>query len=504
MVVDIRIGHVLDKLRAMPDESVHMVWTSPPYWGLRTYGTEPQVWGGEPGCAHQFGEAQVIDHSQKMAGEDKSTLQGGKQNQRAAQFVVQSHTCRHCGAWRGEHGLEPTIDLWLQHELQIFREVWRVLRRDGTLWVNIGDAYATQVNGRSAAEQKRVGTDNRTFRDKPVNTIGGKLKPKDRLMMPGRLSIALQEDGWWLRDEIVWYKKNPMPSSVRDRTTPAHEMIYLLSRAPVYFYDDVAGEEPITESSAQRYAQPTIDQQTGGAKQDAYEAGFTGMRSRSRRPNEIIKDLAKRQPSGWDRAAGAHSVVDLNYGERQPPKNGNSEWSSRRKRSVWPLALEPYAGAHFATAPTKIVEPCVLMSTSARGVCPDCGAPWERVVVMQRTTGWRPTCSCYDAYYRTMPKARAAEKRRRRDLWPEGWWARVRARPGGTWPVVPATVLDPFGGAGTTGLVANSLGRNAILIELNPTYAGMARTRLRGALHQVTGDVEPDDYSGLPMFEGLA
>lgn len=217
MTVDIRIGHVLDRLAEMPDESVHCVWTSVPYWGLRSYKTEPQVWPT---------------------------------------------------GWRGEHGLEPSFELWLEHEVIIFKEVRRVMRSEATLWLNIGDAYASSVNGTSAAETKAKGEDDRTFRDKPLNTATGVFKPKDRLMMPARLVIALQERvGFWLRDEIVWRKPNPMPSSVRDRTTPAHEMLYLLSKSARYFYDGYAIMEPCSPDTHARVSLKMPDNwDTGGGR----------------------------------------------------------------------------------------------------------------------------------------------------------------------------------------------------------------------------------------------
>lgn len=303
----IMVGHVLDRLRDLPDESVHMVWTSVPYWRLRDYGTEPQVWPT---------------------------------------------------GWRGEHGLEPDIDLWLEHEVLIFREVRRVLRKDGTLWVNCGDAYAGPGGGRQGASGQRAG---RTHTALVPPKRGGSYKTKNRLMMPARLAIALQEDGWWVRDEIVWYKQNPMPSSVEDRTTPAHEMLYLLARSPRYYYDAAAIKEPVS---------------------------------------------------------GTASVNGLVGG--------------RNKRSVWSITSEPFRGAHFATAPTALVEPCVLAG------CPRGG-----------------------------------------------------------------TVLDPFGGSGTTALVANRLGRDAILIELKREYAEIARDRLRAGLARIQSDMpDPSPGEGLPLFEG--
>lgn len=466
MSTRILIGHVLDKLAELPERSVHMVWTSPPYWGLRSYGTEPQVWGGEKGCAHEWGDSLPPrpGRGNKPGDYSMSSLTNPKRQDELPRPTHAGCFCVRCTAWRGEHGLEPSFDLWLAHEVEIFRAVRRVLRDDGTVWINVGDAYASSPNGISAAETKAKG-DDRAFRDRPIDTTGGQFKPKDRILMPARLAVALHEDGWWLRDEIVWSKANPMPSSVRDRTTPAHEMIYMLSKKGRYFYDRMTIAEPIAESSHARYDQETLNEQTGGFKQEAYENNsLVGQRAKSRRPAEILKALAD--------------------GDR-----------TRNKRSVWHMALEPFVGAHFATAPTGIVRPCILAGTSAKGVCPHCGAPWVRVTEVEyknpgnrstngprslaqrhqtagfpvrlerrdTTTGWQPTCACADN------------------------------------EPVPATVLDPFGGAGTTALVAQDLGRVAILIELNPEYAEIARSRLRQALHRVESDM-PERRNDMPLF----
>lgn len=475
MTTYLRVGHILSKLAMMPEQSVHMAWTSVPYWGLRSYGTDPQVWGGSPSCDHEFPED--VERTVRGCRGDKVSIDSNHNGRLERQNL--GSFCIHCGAWRGEHGLEPTFDLWLVHEVLIFREIRRVLRNDGTAWVNVGDAYATapagnKDNGQDPRNGKR---DDRTFRVKPFNTSGTPgFKNKDRIMMPARLAIALQDDGWWLRDEIVWHKRNPMPSSVKDRTTPAHEMIYLFSKRARYFFDCVAIVEPCAvegwDDGTRIFGGPN---KAGANAKHARTTGrvANGKRYSFARDGVKMNDVPGQKPQ--------FRADRQDTGERP---------ATRNKRSVWSLASEPYRGAHFATAPTGIVRPCILAGTSAKGVCPHCGAPWVRIserefspqgdvspergirgaggqkpmdassewdgfprgATVHHTKGWCPTCGCEN----NAP--------------------------------IPATVLDPFGGSGTTALVADELGRDAVLIELNPDYAEIAVARIRGRLGKVVCD----------------
>ena len=213
MTVRIMVGHVLDQLALLPDESVHCVVTSPPYYGLRDYGIEPQVWGG---------------------------------------------------AWRGSLGLEPTLALYLDHMTAVFREVRGVMRKDATCWLNMGDSYCAAQGGRQAAigelpkDGKTRFASNKAKAREDVDVTGwahgahGKrvtlpansgLKPKDLMLIPSRLAIRLQDDGWWVRSDIAWCKKAPMPESCTDRPTSAWEHVFLLTKSARYFYDAEAVKE---------------------------------------------------------------------------------------------------------------------------------------------------------------------------------------------------------------------------------------------------------------------
>jgi len=289
------------------------------------------------------------------------------------------------------------------------------------------------------------------------------LKPKDLVGIPWRVAFALQADGWWLRQDIIWAKPNPMPESVTDRCTKAHEYIFMLTKSARYWYDAEAVKEHSSGMSGGRF-------------------GYGGP------------DVGRlRQDSGRER----------------PEDNGK-----RNRRSVWTIATKPYSGAHFATFPPDLIKPCILAGCPDKA-CPECGAGWERVVERgtaphpnrwsktndaqqfsageneygeggglgvahtSTTVGWRPTCACYDDAYRAeFQRTRNQRKRYQQDA-ADRWFRRARKHPGDdSWRRDPGLTFDPFMGAGTTALVAKRLGCNYVGVELNEEYAGMARKRV--------------------------
>lgn len=256
------------------------------------------------------------------------------------------------------------------------------------------------------------------------------LKPKDLVGVPWMVAFALRAAGWYLRSEVIWFKPNPMPESVADRPTKAHETVFLLAKSRIYFYDAAAIRE---EAEYGRREQPA--------------------------------DTWRRAGIGAVRVAGVTKGCDQSAG--------------RNKRSVWEIATAPFREAHFATFPPKLIEPMIKSGTSERGCCLVCQAPWERAILSIKTIGWRPTCAHYDDRYRAeCPQARSPRKRAQRAAWGD-WWRRTRRRPGNpAWSTRPAVVLDPFGGSGTTALVAERLGRDSMLIDLNTQYAKMAVDRI--------------------------
>lgn len=417
----------------LPGHSVDCVVTSPPYWGLRDYGLPPSIWDGAPVCEHEWGALRKgKTQSGSLLGSTLDGAHSGKERRPEWESVY----CHHCGAWRGTLGLEPTPEMYVQHLVEIFREVWRVLKPSGTAWVNLGDSYASGMRSSYDDDRHKYKTA-RAHDMRPPSPPG--LKSKDMVGIPWRVAFALQADGWYLRSDIIWSKPNPMPESVTDRPTKAHEYLFLLTKAERYYYDQEAVREPI------------VDYEAGHRRREA-ENGL----------NHKFTLKVEGQPHEPSNKSTLNSV------------SVRASQQGRNRRSVWTIPTQPFPEAHFATFPEALVEPCVLAGTSERGNCPECGKPWERVVEKSggaigdsyhdhdddlgqgqraenrakggygykvETIGWRPTCSC--------------------DKEP-----------------VPAIVLDPFAGSGTVGAVAQRLGRKAVLVEASAEYCGLAAKRL--------------------------
>lgn len=365
--IDVLIGDCREVLKTLPEKSVHCCVTSPPYYGLRDYGVSGQL------------------------------------------------------------GLENSPSDYVNNLVNVFSEVKRVLRDDGTLWLNLGDSYSGSGKGYGAKDHGKLGKHANEFLPGKTPIIEG-LKPKNLIGIPWRVAFALQADGWYLRQDIIWSKNNPMPESVKDRCTKSHEYIFLLSKSQKYYFDNEAIKEPNANPARKSYV--------------------CGSRSNGVNKDRNDNDMVERS------------------------KNFTS--SGRNKRSVWQVNTKPYKGAHFATFPSELIDPCLKAGTSEHGVCYECGAPFERVtektgytehgglrkradapgaevsqssvfrtglIPTTQTVGWQPSCTC-------------------------------NALP------VPATVLDPFGGSGTVGQWCNQNNRYAVLIELNPEYKQLIEERI--------------------------
>lgn len=361
--------------RSLPLEpqSVHTVVTSPPYWGLRDYGDDGQL------------------------------------------------------------GLEPTVEEYVANMVEVFREVWRVLRDDGTCWLNLGDSYmSTSVgygNSGGSYEAERDWSDV----PRPKRDIPNGLKPKDLVGVPWRVAFALQADGWYLRSDIIWAKPNPMPESVTDRPTKSHEYLFLLTKKPKYYYDAEAVRE--TALNEGRVVKATGASSKNGQSPD---------------------DVNNRNTA-------------VGFTQHDTTVTG------RNKRTVWTIPTQSFPDAHFATFPEKLVEPCILAGTSERGVCGECGAPWVRVVETEYDNpGNRTTNGPRSTDNRDITEGFAQRLEKRTTT--TGWSPSCEHGPA----TVPATVLDPFMGSGTVALVAQKLGRRAVGVDLSAQYLDMAAKRLSG------------------------
>jgi DNA modification methylase len=450
-------GNCIQTLKGLPAGSVQTCVSSPPYFGLRDYGTA-QWEGGDPGC----------DHAQKRGGNGAASKK--QTTSEGTQDYQYKDKCPKCGAIRIDEqiGMEATPELYIQHLVEVYREVWRVLKDDGAIWVNIGDSYAGSWGAMSHdldGKAKRTGANGKP---PTANKIDG-IKPKDLIGIPWMLAFALRADGWYLRRDIIWSKSNPMPESVDDRPTTAHEYIFLLSKRPRYYYDNEAIKEPAKYPNDDR-----------------------GARNDSRRDVPLANSM-----------------------------NGTTG-ATRNKRSVWEVATKPYKEAHFATYPEDLIEPCVLAGTSERGECPTCGTAWERVtsktvsfesgsgkagnppngkngndyeqatsgeydirmgpVTDTTTLGWRPSCKCYGLPIIPDQPSQPSDERKRK-AWEKAitaWraqWEELKPQYD-TLETVPQTVLDPFNGSGTTGAVAIKHRRKYVGCELKADYIKLTERRL--------------------------
>jgi DNA modification methylase len=401
VAVRILSGDCRDVLRTLPADSIHMCITSPPYYGLRDYGVEGQL------------------------------------------------------------GLEETPEAYIAEMIAVFREVHRVLRPDGTLWLNIGDSYSAHAGQRKTTDKAGIKQQSNTASIGAPSRCADNCKPKDLIGIPWMLALALRADGWWLRQDIIWSKPNPMPESVTDRCTKAHEYLFLMTKSERYYYDAEAIKEdsitndprrPYTSEGAWALDGRPVEQRHGGKPRTA------GNKS-----HKYVDAYDASETEEHRYKAGLMKVADV-------------PWASRNKRSVWSIATQPYSGAHYATFPPALVEPCILAGTSEKGVCPRCGAPWERQTKTDylnpgnRTTNGPRSLANRDF-------TAGFEVRLEKQVETLGWSASCACNSG---EPVPATVLDCFGGSGTSALVADRLHRSAILIELNPKDVEMARNRLIG------------------------
>jgi DNA modification methylase len=448
-------GHCLDTLRSLPKESVQVCVTSPPYFGLRNYGTNPQVWGGVAGCDHSWGEEQP---GQRQRWGDPETLsEKQKSNKGAADNVAAlerkaGRFCQKCGAWFGELGGESDPLLYIAHLVDVFREVRRVLRPDGVLFLNLGDSMCSNggshtTHGKNTAlKGTKVHIQNETRGPAP----NGCFKAKDRMLIPHRTAIALQEDGWYVRMDVVWRKITGMPSSVQDNVSPIHEYIFILTRQERYFWDRYAVLQPYassTEAEKRRtYTGRSQKDYDGNGVQDTHEVGKRIVASLEENDGANLKSV-------W--YFGTPNFLASKYGVTD--------------------------AEHFASYPPELPTICILAATSEYGACKNCGAPYKRLVEQESVSTRNPQSKKYAQIdgNENGTVHRDVESLAHRSIAVNhyhGWQKTCKCE---TSLVRPCVCLDPFGGTGTTGAVAVRLGRDAILCELGDGSVRIAQARVK-------------------------
>jgi DNA modification methylase len=481
-------GDCLAVLRTLPDESVQCCVTSPPYFGLRDYGTAE--W--DISNAEDAEIAGKCDHK----GEPMRTRAYVNQNCGTGNDVKNSENhqpmrsaCAKCGAVRVDKqiGLEATPAEFVAKMVEVFEEVRRVLRKDGTLWLNLGDSYANDAKwGGSTGGKHANGLHGDTSIGRTKTATG--MKPKDLMGMPWRVAFALQEAGWWLRQDIIWSKPNPMPESVTDRCTKAHEYIFLLTKSAKYFYD----AEAVKESCV--YDDPRMYDDYEPSRPDR---GFVGAPSRGGGPlNKARGDANAFRGQGHFRE-GDNGPANRDGRDMKEVGSG----STRNKRSVWTVTTQPMPDAHFATFPPKLIEPCILAGTSEKGCCASCGSPWERVVEKSGGTIGKAWHDHDEAARLSIGQRGGTDVRAGWDTYRVehlGWQKTCKCE---TDEVKPCVVLDPFNGAGTTMLVSKRLGRHSIGIELNPEYIKIAERRLEHWHRTQPPRLAKQDSALGPLFE---
>jgi len=334
-------------------------------------------------------------------------------------------------------------ECYVCHLVDVFRAVYRVLRADGTLWLNLGDTYAGYWGDKYA--HKPFGADRTPDGSTPPNKPSldfkrSRIKPKDLIGIPWRVALALQADGWYLRSEVIWSKPNGMPESVGDRPTCSHEHLFLLSKSRRYFFDHDAIKEPCESGPSDVKKMQEMKVRIGGKHKR-----LDDPLSRANRSSQIGRRRAVGSPAG------------------------------RNRRSVWTVPTKSYAGAHFAVFPPELITPCILAGTSAEGCCPRCGAPYQRIVERKRVAT-RPGRNTKVAGHDTHVIGNRDPKRHVTETQTLGWQPGCDCAAG---QPVPCTVLDLFLGSGTTAAVAQRLGCRCIGIELNEAYYHLAADRFR-------------------------
>jgi hypothetical protein len=511
-------GDALTVLKRMDSESVHCAVTSSPYYGLRSYNTEPQIWDGDPNCQHEWGEVHPPGYRSSDTKPGPMQHEGNTHREN-----LRSDICSKCGAWKGELGQEPTPELFVKHLTTIFHELKRILRSDGVFWMNIGDSYCASKCGSFNGGSDILKGRNLEGHSKSGNVDKSKLmgmKPKDLIGIPWALAFSMRSDGasspqtmytvekiktsllrdydtwndvpkhtkrtiedldeewlkaskggWYLRSDIPWVKRNSLPSSVTDRPGSSIEHIFLFSKSQKYYYDYIATMQLSSESYNKDKRPRGVIRQCVNTNSKYPDGGQ--FKKQDNTGNETYTGFnARYEPNGY----GLRYMRDSDFFFKT--------WQGLlHNEDGEPMALvvnpKPYKGSHFAAYPIRLVEPLILAGTSEKGVCPHCGAPWVRVAKKESYIT-RPTIGSDDQKQKLNPgNAQGLERT-------GGHVAQITETI--DWQPscnctnnipVPAAILDPFSGSSATGVACKLHNRDYIGIELNPEYCELGRKRIR-------------------------
>lgn len=425
-------GNAYDVAEDLPADWFHVILCSPPYWMLRDYGTPPVKW---PAMSYQ-----------PMAGLEYIKVP----------------------AWKGELGQEPTLHMYLAHLVNIFARLYTNLRHDGTLYVNLGDSYLCSGKTSGISTSTLQGRKQDTIMPRRLKKVDQSIPNKNKIGIPHRFALAMQAAGWYWRDEIIWYKPSAMPSSQKDRTSVAHEVILMFSKEKQYFYDLHAMQEPVS----------------GGAH----------SRGSAKTPQADDADLGNKNNGSFEAAT-----------KDQP--------TTRNPRSVWTINAEPSKEKHFACWPTRLVRKILLASTSSGGCCSQCGKAMVKKLARKRIptrNGWKSKVGGWadngshsaidwverrkngagfdkDSPYQGHAGSVVGNRdpQRHVTVLEHVGWEPCSCNA----PMVPCRVLDPFGGMATTGLQAERMHLDATCIELKPEYAARAKERLNQFRRREAGEL---------------
>ena len=409
---------VLSALKEVPDESVDCITTSPPYFALRSYRGAETIWGGNPNCEHEWVNQEVYKDNLRFRDPNHKASIGNQKNQEIySDPNTEANVCLKCGAWKGQLGLEPSYEMYIKHLMLVTKELKRVLKKTGTMFWNMGDTYSG-----AGAGQKDTGKASYEESDFRPSSVKSNLPDKSLMMLPERFAIRMIDDGWILRNKIIWYKRNGMPSSVKDRFSNKYEFVYFFTKYRKYYFDLDAVRKPLEESSIRRLSEKNLDNQfqTGKVADFASLTGTGNMKKaliNLRNRTKHDEAINRQDRSYEDPLHHPHETVEF---FRQKGQGGNFDYSGLDSENgnhynsngvnpgdVLNIPTMPHKFAHFAIFPETLVEPLIKAGCPKNGV-----------------------------------------------------------------------VLDPFAGSGTPGVVAKKLGRSSIMIEISSEYCKIIKERM--------------------------